>query len=135
MALVIDASVVARWYLNVEGADRAEALADTDQTLVVPDLVLAEVANALWKAVAFAGESAERAGAFLHDLAHQFDELVPTPNLVGGAWTISLALHHPVYACLYLALAEARACRLITADQRLLRRCEGTRFASLIAPL
>lgn len=135
MTLVVDASVVARWYLNVDRTDRAETLAASDQTLVVPDLVFAEVANALWKAVAFAGESADGAATFLRDLARQFDEIVPAQDLVRAAWTIALELRHPIYDCFYLALARSRECQLVTADQRLLRRCEGTRFAPLIAPL
>lgn len=44
------------------------------------------------------------------------------PDLLPAARRWSQRLDHPADDCLYLALAEARNTRLITRDQRLLRR-------------
>jgi predicted nucleic acid-binding protein len=35
-------------------------------------------------------------------------------------------LRHPAYECFYLALAEERRAKLVTADRRLLGRLAGT---------
>jgi predicted nucleic acid-binding protein len=53
-----------------------------------------------------------------------FPELVPAATLLPAARRWSQRLDHPGCDCLYLALAEARNARLITRDQRLLRRLE-----------
>jgi len=47
--LVVDAGVVVKWYIPESGSDRAAALLETDRRLIAPDLLLAEVANVLWK--------------------------------------------------------------------------------------
>ncbi len=54
------------------------------------------------------------------------------PGLRLAARSLALAadLDHPVYDCLYLALAELREASLVTADQRLLARLAGTPWAS-----
>jgi len=45
----VDAGVVVKWYIPESGSDRAAALLETDRRLIAPDLLLAEVANVLWK--------------------------------------------------------------------------------------
>ena len=128
MTFVIDASVALKWFVEEEGSDKAAALLGGQEWLIAPDLVVAEVANAGWKAV--------RAGTMLpaqHDhaasrLALAFDDLVPLAALVRDAVAISRVLDHPVYDCFYLALAVDRDARLVTADRRLLRRLIGTRW-------
>lgn len=48
MTLVVDASVALKWVLQEPDSDLAEALARTDETLLVPDFWLAEATNVLW---------------------------------------------------------------------------------------
>jgi len=64
-----------------------------------------------------------------------FDELVSAATLTDRALAIAVELRDPAYDCFYIALAEKRGCRLVTADLRLLRRCVATRFAPLITAL
>jgi predicted nucleic acid-binding protein len=49
-------------------------------------------------------------------------ELLPTLPLLDAAAAIAIELDHPAYDCLYLALASAKDCRFITADDRLLSK-------------
>ena len=50
MTLVIDASIAAKWFVEEPG--RAQALEVLDETdRQAPDLVVAEVANVIWKKV------------------------------------------------------------------------------------
>ena len=44
-------------------------------------------------------------------------------------------LRHPPYDCCYIALAEMRESRLVTADDRLMRVCANTPFAKLLRSL
>jgi predicted nucleic acid-binding protein len=44
-------------------------------------------------------------------------------------------LSHPVYDCVYLALAERERARFVTADQRLLRRAVSLRAGATLVDL
>jgi predicted nucleic acid-binding protein len=96
---------------------------------------MAETASALWKAVRFAGLELATATEAIAAAGAAFDELVSAPTLADRALAIALELRHPVYDCFYLALAQARGSRLVTADDRLLRVCARTRFAKLMRSL
>ncbi|MDT9165965.1 type II toxin-antitoxin system VapC family toxin, partial [Escherichia coli] len=62
-------------------------------------------------------------------------EIVPSSVVMKSAFTIALDLDHPVYDCLYLALAAARDCRLVTADARLLARLVKSPHRDHVMPL
>jgi predicted nucleic acid-binding protein len=135
MTIVVDASVAMRWSATLARSDRAEALLESDEPIIAPDLVLAEITNAAWKAALFGGASSEAVTLLVQASADYFDELVPAADLKDRALEIALALEHPAYDCFYLALAEQRECKLITADERLRARCAKTLFARLVRPL
>lgn len=82
--------------------------------------------RAVCPAPATAAEAMVAAGAAFH-------ELVSARMLADRA--ITLDLRHPVYDCFYLALAEARGSRSVTADDCLLRVCARTPFAKLVRSL
>jgi predicted nucleic acid-binding protein len=129
MALVVDASVAVRWLFDLPGAAQADALLESEEALVAPDLVFSEIANAAWKMVAFASLPTETATEAVERSSDFFSEIVASSELKDRALAIGLELRHPVYDCFYLALAEQRDCGLVTADERLLARCAKTPFA------
>jgi predicted nucleic acid-binding protein len=51
------------------------------------------------------------------------------------ALAIAIELRHPAYDCFYLALAERNTSPLVTADDRLIRRCADTPFEKLVQSL
>src|SRR5437764_389685 len=135
MPLVVDASVAVRWLLNVAGSDRAYRLIREQNRVTAPDLVIAEIASAVWKAVRFAGLPTATAAEAIAQAATGFHELVPARTLVNRALEIALDLRHPPYDCCYIALAEMRESRLVTADDRLMRVCANTPFSKLLRSL
>ena len=85
--------------------------------LTAPDLLIAECANILWKKVR-RSELSEREAAFAAGLLARADiDLVAMRPYPETAVRIALALDHPAYDCVYIALAEAEGLRLVTADQ------------------
>lgn len=46
-------------------------------------------------------------------------ELVPAPALVFDAMELSIQSHHPIYDCLYLALARSTSLAVVSADRKL----------------
>jgi len=55
--------------------------------------------------------------------------------LAARALAIAAAIEHPAYDCFYLALAELRDTRLVTADRRLRSRLVATPWARLLVGL
>ncbi len=117
-ALVIDASVAVKWVIEEEGT--TEALALRDRALAAPDLLIAECANILWKKVR-RNELSEQEALFAAGLLARADiELMAMRPYLEAAVRIAVALDHPAYDCIYIALAEAEELRFVTADMSLL---------------
>lgn len=135
MTLVIDASVALKWFVNEDGSVQAAALLAGPDLLIAPDLILAEVGNAAWKADRNGTMHPEQFDHAAARLPAAFDELTPLAALSRRAGAIALVLDHPVYDCCYLALAEARGATLVTADRRLLSRVAGTEWEGLVVDL
>ncbi len=126
MTYIVDASVVAKWFVREELHEEALALLDLDEQLEAPDLIVTEVANTAWRkctAGEIDGIQARRiAGAIVSGVPR----LLPSAGLIERAFEIALTLDHPVYDCLYVACAEVTNSLLITADKRLRRVTRGT---------
>lgn len=135
MTVVVDASVALRWLLDLPGSEKAFVAIQQNDRIIAPDLVLAEIANGLWKAAMFADLSHFQAETALTETEQAFDELISTTELKSQALLIALELKHPAYDCFYIALAEARQCKFITADARLFRQCQKTKWADLLTLL
>ncbi|MCX5955696.1 MAG: type II toxin-antitoxin system VapC family toxin [Cyanobacteria bacterium] len=119
LACVLDASAAVRLILaDPAAADLAERVGGAALVLA-PELMLTELANTLWKL-----QRADR----LNDLDPQellaearelVDRLEPDRHLQAEALALACHLNHPVYDCLYLALARREAASLISSDRRL----------------
>jgi len=128
VTVVVDASVALKWFIEEEGSDRAAAMLTGPDLLIAPDLIIAEVAYAGWKAMRSGSMLAQQHDHAAARLSLAFDELTPLALLAPRTVEISRVLDHPVYDCFYLALAEAHGATMVTADQRLLGRLSGTEW-------
>ena len=128
--LVVDASVALRWLVPSHDAAPARVLvADAGVALHAPDLIWPEVGNALWK-YGRAGMDAARVLRRLRDFRALPLKITPTHELVDDALVIALELGHPVYDCIYLALAIRESARVVTADRRMLETVRDTCYAT-----
>jgi len=128
MTCVVDASIAVKWVIPEELSDRADRLRAGYDEMLAPDLLLTEVANALWKKTARREIlPVEADGAFALVVESGID-LRPTAPLLARAMQFARRLNHPVYDCVYLALAERERASFITADRRLLRRVSARRL-------
>jgi predicted nucleic acid-binding protein len=116
---VVDASVAIKWLIDEPLSGQAVRLLDADVPLVAPELIYAEAANAIW-AIARRGQidTAEVHEAL--DLLADAPLTVPSSmrQLMAAAARLAHDLDHPVYDCLYLALALQEQRPVITADRR-----------------
>ena len=122
MIVVVDASIAMKWVIPEILSDRADALRDRAEHLLAPDLLLPEATNALWKKMTRREITAREAVRALDLLIGSGLDLRPSGLLLGRALALARRLRHPVYDCIYLALAQDESATLVTADQRLLAR-------------
>jgi predicted nucleic acid-binding protein len=120
---VVDASVAVKWVIDEEGSDAAADLAG--ESLSAPDLLLAECANVLWVKARRREITNEEVLERLALLRSAPVLLVPLEELIEGATRLAVILDHPVYDCLYLALAIRENTRLITSDQHFARSVQA----------
>lgn len=117
--LVVDASVVIKWLLPEVHSGAARRILAADHALLAPDLLWAELGNALWKRLRSGEIAAEDARDLLRDFRRFPIVTTPILSLIDAALEIATHLDRTVYDSLYLALALARRCQLVTADRRL----------------
>lgn len=124
LACVLDASAAVRLILGDPAATQLAQPLREAALVLAPELMLTEVANTLWKlqrAQQLADLDPQQLLADARDLV---DRVEPDRHLQAEALALACHLNHPVYDCLYLALARREAASLISADQRLLRLAE-----------
>lgn len=125
--IVIDASAATKWLVEEPGSEWADGLAGPGVALIAPELLLSECGNVLWRLVrtGFLSE-AEQQDAHGGLATAPLAILACSPALHAEALRIATRLQHPVYDCLYLALALDRGAALATADQRFIRVLRAT---------
>ena len=132
-SIVVDASVAFKWVVEEEDSDAAVAVAQND--LWAPDLLRTECANALW-AKARRGELDHAEVVERNDaLAAAPMTLVAQQEVLADAVRLALELEHPVYDCLYLALAIRHDTYVVTADRRFLGVVRRSDYRERIRPL
>jgi predicted nucleic acid-binding protein len=118
--VVLDASAVVRL---IEGAPQAGALQEAvgqAHLVIAPELMLTEVANALWRLQRSGQLRPDAVQSSLANAAELVDHIEPDRHLQVEALALACHLDHPVYDCVYLALARREAAALLSTDQRLL---------------
>ena len=136
---IVDASVVAKWFLMESDSDRARSLIRKHHSLRAPDLLLPEVANVFWKRA----QRRELTSAELETILQMLLEdhidvtvrLLPSRILLKQAWKIALAERRSVYDSLYLASAVQARCKLVTADDRFIRSITDPNLQSHVISL
>jgi predicted nucleic acid-binding protein len=116
---VVDASVAVKWLVLEAYSDYAARLLDDGSTLLAPELIFAEVGNALWA-------MRRRGDITASDFAEALDVLRAAPisvstsmrQLTAAAGRLAADLDHPVYDCFYLALSVQEHYPVVTADAR-----------------
>jgi predicted nucleic acid-binding protein len=117
---VIDASVLAKWFVEEENTSAALRLQSLK--LFAPDLLIVETTNVLWKKVRLGGFDPAFLAPAVRVMRYANLTLIDSLTLADRAVEIALRLNHAVYDCYYLALAEQRNLPMVSADDRLGRK-------------
>jgi predicted nucleic acid-binding protein len=121
---VVDASVALKWFLPESGNSSAENLLTAfligTVSLYAPDLLLIEVASALWRrSVVLKELTPPDAKAIYRDLLTLPLNFQPSERLAAPAFSLAIAHRHSAYDSVYCALAIEMDCEFLTADRKL----------------
>lgn len=125
---VVDASVAMKWFIDEEDADKAELLLRSRE-LIAPAIILGEVGNGLWSKRSTSNIDHDLGQDLIAELPQLLKEIVPIEGLMRNAMQFAFELDHPIYDCVYLALAIQRRLPLVTADKRFIGKLEGRDLA------
>jgi predicted nucleic acid-binding protein len=132
MTVVVDASVLAKLYVDEEHTAEAELLIDNDIDLVAPELAIIEVGNIFWKK----NRVGELSNAESHKLIALFleedIEYYRHADLIEGALKLATTTEQSVLNCIYLELAISLNSMLVTADRRFFLAMRSTAFKNRI---
>ena len=116
--MIVDTNVAIHWFVVTEFSSAAARFRDRTD-LAAPTLILVEAANTLYKYSRRGQIDPRHCARSVLLIEYLLRELVPNEHLLPEAIRLAFANQHPVYDCLYLALALARREPLVTADRRL----------------
>lgn len=135
MNLVIDANVAIKWFVTEDLHAEARRLLEGGDDLHAPDFLVVELANVAWKKAKRQEITRQQAEQISTACLDGVPVLHASSALVERATRIALDLDHPVYDCIYIACAEAVGGVLVTADEKMMRTAENTRFQRLMESL
>ena len=135
MRLVVDASVATKWLVDEGRSDMARKLLEGNDEIHAPRLMASEVANALWNKTRRGEITRNEAGALLLAMPEMPVLWSADETICADALRLALALEHPAYDCMYLALAHRIGATVVTEDGRFADRLEPTEHGRLVVTL
>lgn len=117
--VVVDPSVALKWFVPEVHSEGAIALLEASTRILAPDLLYPEAGNVVWKKVQRGELTPREAREVIAGLRQAPIVVAPSGPLLEAALEIALAHRRTVYDSLYVALAVARECVFVTADERL----------------
>jgi predicted nucleic acid-binding protein len=127
--IIVDAGVALCWFAREADSPAANRLIRSHAELVAPTLMLAELANGLWKKARRGEIAADVAAAAMGEIRRFIPRFVELAELAGPAFALAREIDHPVYDCIYLALARRDAAPFVTLDRAFVASVAKTRYA------
>jgi len=129
--LVIDASVAVKCVLPEAHTDIAQRIARRAE-LLAPELLWAELGSVLWVRQKRRLVTPQEARVLVIQLRRLRITTLSMSSLLPAALDVAMSLGHGLYDCLYLAVALARGCPVVTADRRFHRAVSASMLADRI---
>ena len=132
---VLDASVAAKLFFIEEHSDLAAAALRVAERLIAPELLFLEIASIAAKHSRRGFASSAQGMQAVRSIVNLLDETVPLLGLAPRAFALAETHGCSVYDGAYLALAEERNVRLLTADMKLVRLARQSGLGDFMCPL
>lgn len=135
MIFVIDANVGLKWFIEEPRSHAARKFFQQGNSFIAPDIFIPEICNVVWKKVKIHDISLEQGQAIVTNVPMVLDYLVPSSEVTKRAFDLAVQFNHPLYDCLYLALAERESITLITDDGKLVKVAKKAKLTHLVQAL
>ena len=135
MTFVIDANVGLKWFIEEPRSREARKILEKGGSFIAPDIFIPEICNVVWKKVKIQDITAEQGQEIVNNIPMVLDYLVPSSEVAKRAFDLAVQFNHPVYDCLYLALADRESCKLITDDAQLVKVGKKAKLSRLVQAL
>ena len=133
MNIVLDSSVIAKWFFEEENREKAIHLRQlhkqTDIAIKVPSLLLFELGNIFLNKKAFNKQFFNESISTLFSINLQF---VESSNILNIIFTTATDYKLTFYDATYVALAQNIKCDFITADKKLYQKTKKLKFVKLL---
>lgn len=130
--IVPDASVIVKWFTQEEKREQVLELRERhingEIEIVVPDLILYEISNALRYNPNFNEEDVNKAVQPLYDIEIN----IITPEILEKAVEIAYSKNISLYDATYIALAKIIDFDFITADKKLYEKIKNLNFVDIL---
>ena len=123
MIVVVDPGVAIKWFIEEPLRPQARSLLVNRHELIAPDILIAGVAELVWKK-AIAGEIApDQAEPIVRNIGLPafVSAFVESARLRNRALALALQCGRPVHDCFYAACAEATSTALVSTDEAFLQ--------------
>jgi len=133
--LVVDASVVVKFYVPEVDTDNAVAILESEEELWIPDLAISEVGNILWKKCRLKELSKDEILTISNEVKSCPLRIHNAIELVEATLEIATIFDRTFYDSLYLALAVRLDCQFVTADKKLFNSIQKSELGENIVLL
>ena len=128
MRYVVDASVAVKWYVPEIYEQEAATVLKGRHELHVPELILPEFSNIIWKKVRRGELAAAEGSKIVNAFTRKNWTLHSHRQTLRSAYAGADATGQTVYDWTYLALAISLSCEFVTADERFYNALTITAF-------
>jgi predicted nucleic acid-binding protein len=128
MILILDVSASIEILLKRKNANSLKEKITSADTVIAPDIFVAEIANVAWKYYKIGNYSHEDAVSLAEDGLALVDQFLSTKELWKESLRESINYDHPVYDALYAVCARRNDGKLLTVDKRLKNLCKRLRI-------
>lgn len=132
---VIDASVGVKWFFPESGWAEARGLRGKDIEAIVPDSFFGEVGSAVLKKLRRGQVTVAQAAQAMEELRQAPVIAVPVRPYVLGGFHIAREIGESIYDGVYVAVADAHECQVVTADRELVQAVAGTPWEGRVVAL
>lgn len=132
MRIVIDASVLIKWYIREIHSLDAELLVDSKFEIHAPELIIPEFGNILWKKCKLGELSAEESLTIADEMLKDDITFHPHASLLRTSLEQANATGRTVHDWTYMALALALEAPFVTADRKFFLAVRATSHKSSI---
>jgi predicted nucleic acid-binding protein len=137
LSLVIDASVLIKFFVPEVLADRAASLLDSfkkeESSPIAPDLIYSEAGNILWKKHRLKELTRSEVDEITDAIILLPIKTETSKNLLPLALGIAMTYGLTVYDAMYISLARIHGTRMMTADRKLFEKMAGTDMKSYVS--